>query len=41
MVVDPFAGSNTTGAAAESLDRRWIGMDLSEEYLVASRFRFE
>ncbi len=41
LVIDPFAGSNTTGAVAESLDRRWIGMELSEEYLGASRFRFE
>jgi DNA modification methylase len=24
LVVDPFAGSNTTGAVAESLHRRWI-----------------
>src|SRR5882724_2564052 len=24
LVVDPFAGSNTTGAVAESLKRRWI-----------------
>jgi site-specific DNA-methyltransferase (cytosine-N4-specific) len=25
LVVDPFAGSNTAGAAAEALDRHWIG----------------
>lgn len=41
LVVDPFTGSNTTGAVAESLGRRWIGMERSEEYLEASRFRFE
>ena len=41
LVVDPFAGSNTTGAVAESLGRRWIGIELSSEYLEASRFRFE
>lgn len=41
IVLDPFAGSNTTGAVAESLGRRWIAMELSEEYLAASRFRFQ
>ncbi len=40
LVVDPFAGSNTTGAVAERLDRRWIAMELVDEYLEASKFRF-
>jgi site-specific DNA-methyltransferase (cytosine-N4-specific) len=40
VVLDIFAGSNTAGATAESLHRRWIAMELSEEYLDASRFRF-
>jgi site-specific DNA-methyltransferase (cytosine-N4-specific) len=40
LVVDPFAGSNTTGAAAEQLDRRWVSGELNEEYLRGSRFRF-
>lgn len=40
LVVDPFAGSNTAGAVAERLARRWIAMELVEEYLEASRFRF-
>ena len=41
VVLDPFAGSNTTGATAESLNRRWIAMESIEEYLRASKFRFE
>jgi site-specific DNA-methyltransferase (cytosine-N4-specific) len=41
LIVDPFAGSNTTGAVAEGLGRRWIAMDQVEEYLRASTFRFE
>lgn len=41
LVVDPFAGSNTTGMVAENLGRRWIGADEVEEYLEASKFRFE
>jgi DNA modification methylase len=40
IVLDPFAGSNTCGAVAEGLDRRWLGFDDVEEYLRASRFRF-
>jgi site-specific DNA-methyltransferase (cytosine-N4-specific) len=39
-VLDFFAGSNTTGAAAESLGRRWLAFDLSAEYLATSVFRF-
>jgi len=40
LVVDIFAGSNTTGHTAESLGRRWLSYDLSREYLSASAFRF-
>ncbi len=39
-VLDPFAGSNTTGAVAEAMGLRWIGAELVEDYLKASRFRF-
>lgn len=41
VVLDPFAGSNTTGMVAESLERRWIAMELNGDYLTASKFRFE
>jgi site-specific DNA-methyltransferase (cytosine-N4-specific) len=41
VVLDPFAGSNTTGAVAESLQRRWIAFESVEEYLRGSKFRFE
>jgi len=40
MVLDPFAGSNVTGEAAERLGRKWIAIELAEEYLQGSRFRF-
>ena len=40
LVVDIFAGSNTTGHVAESLGRRWLSYELSREYLAASAFRF-
>ncbi|MBV8810726.1 MAG: site-specific DNA-methyltransferase [Acidobacteriaceae bacterium] len=39
-VVDPFAGSNTTGVVAEGLRRRWIAMERIPEYLEASKVRF-
>jgi site-specific DNA-methyltransferase (cytosine-N4-specific) len=41
IVLDPFAGSNTTGAVAEKLERRWIAVEMVEQYLEASKFRFE
>lgn len=40
VVVDPFAGSNTTGSVAEVLNRRWLAIECVEEYLLGSRFRF-
>lgn len=41
MVLDPFAGSNTTGQVCERMRRRWIAVELNEEYLRGSLFRFE
>lgn len=40
LVVEPFAGSNTTGVVAEGLRRRWIAMEQVPAYLEASRVRF-
>ena len=40
IVLDPFAGSNTTGAVAENLQRRWLAIESVESYLKGSRFRF-
>ena len=41
VVLDPFAGSNTTGWVAERMQRRWLAFELREDYLIASQFRFE
>ena len=40
LVLDFFAGSNTTGATAERLGRKWLAFEENAEYLEASRFRF-
>ena len=39
-ILDIFAGSNTTGAAAESLQRHRIAFEQNRSYLAASAFRF-
>jgi DNA modification methylase len=40
LVIDIFAGSNTTGLVAEGLGRKWKAFEMSREYLAASSFRF-
>jgi site-specific DNA-methyltransferase (cytosine-N4-specific) len=40
LVLDPFAGSNTTGAVAEQLMRRWIAVEIESKYVDNSRIRF-
>ncbi|MDQ5938825.1 MAG: hypothetical protein QG603_550 [Patescibacteria group bacterium] len=41
LVLDPFAGSSTTGIAAVLNDRKFIGIDLEKKYLDLSIKRFE
>lgn len=40
LVIDMFAGSNTTGAVAEAEGRSWRAFDLELPYIAASVFRF-
>ncbi|MBD2358251.1 site-specific DNA-methyltransferase [Tolypothrix sp. FACHB-123] len=40
VVLDPFAGSNTTGFAAEVLQRQWLAFELNEDYVRGSLYRF-
>lgn len=41
LILDPFAGSNTTGFVAEYLQRQWLAFELEESYLQGSICRFE
>jgi DNA modification methylase len=41
IVLDPFAGSNTTGSVSEKLGRRWFAIENVAEYLQGSVFRFD
>lgn len=41
LVFDPFAGSNTTGAVAEELKRRWISIEARADYAKGSKGRFD
>lgn len=40
LVLDIFAGSNTTGRVAEQLGRRWIAMEIDAGYVASSALRF-
>jgi DNA modification methylase len=38
-VLDPFAGSGTTGAVALRLGRRFVGIELNPDYIDLARRR--
>lgn len=41
LIVDPFCGSGTTLKVANDLNRRYVGFDVSSEYVKMSRLRVE
>lgn len=41
LILDPFAGSNTTGYCAEKLKRQWISLEANQDYAIDSAVRFE
>ena len=40
IVLDIFAGSNTTGWVAENMNRQWIAFEENKEYVANSTLRF-
>lgn len=41
LVLDPFGGSNTTGAVAQALKRKWLVVEANADYAYGSKGRFE
>jgi site-specific DNA-methyltransferase (cytosine-N4-specific) len=41
LVLDPFSGSNTTGAIANKLGRRWLSIEASPVYAAAGVANFD
>ncbi|HUY33585.1 MAG TPA: site-specific DNA-methyltransferase [Pirellulales bacterium] len=41
LVVDPFAGSNVTGAVCDQSGRRWLASEIESRYIEGSIVRFE
>lgn len=41
LIYDPFMGSGTTAKAAHQLKRRWIGSEISSEYVALANKRLE
>jgi len=41
IILDPFIGSGTTAVAAEGLNRRWIGIEISKKYCKVFKKRLE
>ncbi|KAA6342695.1 Modification methylase PvuII [termite gut metagenome] len=40
LILDLFAGSNTTGYCAEKLNRKWVSFEVKEEYIEQGIIRF-
>lgn len=41
LVLDPFSGSNTTGEISESLKRKWLAIEVEENYINGSKLKFK
>jgi len=40
VILDPFAGSNITGYAAEKLGRKWVSIEMNTDYIAGAKCRF-
>lgn len=41
LVLDPFAGSNTSGYVSEKNNRNWLSIEINEDYINQSIIRFQ
>ena len=41
IVLDPFFGTGTTGKIAEQLNRKWIGIEKNEQYILIAKERLK
>jgi site-specific DNA-methyltransferase (adenine-specific)/modification methylase len=41
IVLDPFFGTGTTGKVAEQLNRKWIGIEKNEQYILIAKERLK
>ena len=41
LVLDPFSGSNTTGDVSESLKRKWLSIEIDQDYINSSKLKFK
>jgi len=40
IILDPFAGSNTTGSVSEQLNRKWVSIEIDNNYIEGSKLKF-
>lgn len=41
IIIDPFMGIGTTAVVAKKLDRKYVGFDISDEYIKLSEDNIE
>ena len=41
LIIDPFIGGGSTAIACEKLNRKWVGIEMSEEYCAIAKRQIE